>query len=109
MKCEKSWVWVSVKGVNRNPKFRNSEIVRIPIRYSDGQQLILSDNFGQTQLPSNLFLRKTGKFHANEKHLSCQDSIYEAHTKMGQRLGETHDFPLPSTALIFYFWFTNRL
>ena len=38
---------------NRSPKFRNSEIVRMPIWYLDGQMLILSDNFGQTQLPSN--------------------------------------------------------
>ena len=29
-----------------NPKFRNSEIVLIPIRYSAGHQLILWDNFG---------------------------------------------------------------
>ena len=46
---------VGCSGANRNPKFRNSEIVRIG--YLDGQQLILSDNFGQTQLPRN-FLRK---------------------------------------------------
>ena len=38
---------------NSNMPFRNSEIVWIPIRYSDGQQLILSDNFGQIQLTSN--------------------------------------------------------
>ena len=51
---------VTFRGANRNPKSRNSEIVRIPIRYSDGQQQIFSDNFGQTQLPSNFF-REIGK------------------------------------------------
>ena len=29
-------------------------------------------------------------------------NISDTHTKMGQRLGDTHDFPLTSTALIFY-------
>ena len=28
---------VDVRGANRSPKFRNSEIVRIPIRFSDGR------------------------------------------------------------------------
>ena len=32
-----------IRGANRNPKIRNSEIVRISTRYSDGQQLILSE------------------------------------------------------------------
>ena len=49
------------RGVNRNPKFRNSEVVRIPIQCLDGQQSILSDNFGQAHLHSHLF-RNTGKF-----------------------------------------------
>ena len=49
---------VATRGANRNPKFRNSEIVRIPIWYSHEQQLIFSDNFGQTQLPSNFFREK---------------------------------------------------
>ena len=40
----------STRGAIRNPKFRDSEIVRLPIRYSDGQQLIWSDNFEQPQL-----------------------------------------------------------
>ena len=35
--------------------------------------------------------------------------MYKAHTKMGQTLGDINDFPLPSVALLFYFWFTNRL
>ena len=35
----------STRGANWSKKFGNSEIVRIPIRYLDGQQLILSDNF----------------------------------------------------------------
>ena len=46
------------RGVNQNPTFRNSEIVRIPIRHSDGQHLILSDNVGQTKLLNNPFLDK---------------------------------------------------
>ena len=37
----------SARGANRNSKFRNSEIVRMPIWYSDGQELIFSDNIGQ--------------------------------------------------------------
>ena len=48
-------LWVTCRSVNRNPKFWNSEIARIPIRYSDGQLLILLDNLGQTQLPRNHF------------------------------------------------------
>ena len=43
------------RGVIQNPKFRNSEIVRIPIRYSDGHQVTFSDNLGQAQLQSNFF------------------------------------------------------
>ena len=36
------------RGANGSPKFRNSEIVWIPIRHSDGQQLIFPDNFGHS-------------------------------------------------------------
>ena len=43
---------ITTRGANRNPNFLNSETVRIPIRCSDGQQPIFSDNFGQTQLPT---------------------------------------------------------
>ena len=39
-------IYNATRGANRNPKFGNSEIVQIPIRYSDGQQLILFDDFG---------------------------------------------------------------
>ena len=34
-----------IRGADRNPKYRNNEIVRVPIRYSDGQQLIFSGQF----------------------------------------------------------------
>ena len=44
---------IKTRGANWIPKFRNSEIVRIPIRYSEGRQLILSDNFGQAPLLNN--------------------------------------------------------
>ena len=39
------------RGANSNPKFRNSEVVRIPIRFLDGQKLTFFDNYGQTQHP----------------------------------------------------------
>ena len=58
-------LWVVSGGANWNPKFRNFEIARIPIRYWYGHQLILSDNFGQTQLPSNVLGKKTGNFNAD--------------------------------------------
>ena len=45
-------------GANQNPKFWNSELVRMPIRYSDGQQPIFSDKFGQPQLPNHFFRKK---------------------------------------------------
>ena len=53
-------IYVANRGTNRNPNFRNSEIVRIPMRYSDGQQLLLSDKFGQTHLRT--FQKKTQFF-----------------------------------------------
>ena len=46
------------RGANRNPKFRNSENDRIPIRYSDGRQLISSDNFGRIHLSISFYFRK---------------------------------------------------
>ena len=38
---------VVISGANRNPKVWNSEKFRFPIWNSDGQRLILSENFGQ--------------------------------------------------------------
>ena len=49
--------WSITSGANRNPQFRNSDFVRIPIRNSDGQRLILSEKFGQP-LSLMLFFRE---------------------------------------------------
>ena len=75
---------MSTRGANRNPEFRNSETV-IPNRYSDGQQLILSDNFGQTPVADETFIRKkTGKLNVdchlkkNTCHINTQ---YMKHRK----------------------------
>ena len=49
---------MGIRGASRNPKFWNSDIVRIPIQYSDGQHPVLSDNFGQSQSHSIFFSEK---------------------------------------------------
>ena len=44
----------NVKPIYDGEGLHHSEIVRIPIRYSNEQQLTLLDNLGQKQLPTFL-------------------------------------------------------
>ena len=77
------------RGANRSPKFWNSEIVLIPIRYSDGQQLIFSDNHSYLVTFSATFdkfnvvcVKKTLQLNICMKHQKMLGSIYSKYTTL---------------------------
>ena len=96
-----SWAssWVGGRCADRNPRFRNSEIVRKPIRYSDGRQLIFSDNFGQAfhlvTLPEKCqFFRTSVYFIMFYAQLFSWQNMNEVLYNACHILGMNHNIPI---------------